>query len=112
MRGKEFSLQLDEATTSINNKDTYLICYVRFIDNDDNIVEDLLFCKPILTNCTAQELFKILNNFIQKIKPRVEILRWFVHRWYPSYVWSFGRAANFSAGRCCRCKMNPLHNTP
>ena len=66
MRGKEFSLQLDEATTSINNKDTYLICYVRFIDNDDNIVEDLLFCKPILTNCTAQELFTILNSFIQK----------------------------------------------
>ena len=66
MREKEFSLQLVEATTSINNKDTYLICYVRFIDNDDNIVEDLLFCKPILTNCTAQELFKILNNFIHK----------------------------------------------
>ena len=62
MRGKKFSLQLDEATTSINNKDTYLICYVRFIDNDDNIVEDLLFCKPIFTNCTAQKLFKILNN--------------------------------------------------
>ena len=66
MRGNEFGLQLDEATTSISNKDAYLICYVRFIDNDGNIVEDLLFCKPILTNCRAQELFTILNNFIQK----------------------------------------------
>ena len=32
MRGNEFSLQLDEATTSTSNKDAYLICYVRFID--------------------------------------------------------------------------------
>ena len=28
MRGNEFSLQLDEATTSTSNKDAYLICYV------------------------------------------------------------------------------------
>ena len=66
MRGTEFSLQLDEVTISTSNKDAYLICYVRFIDNDDNIVEDLLFCKPILTNCRAHELFAILNNFFQE----------------------------------------------
>ena len=57
MRGYEFSLQLYEPTTSISNKDAYLICYVRFIDNDDNIVEDLLFCKLILTNGRAHEQF-------------------------------------------------------
>ena len=51
MRGNEFSLQLDETTTSTSNKDAYLICYLRFIDNDDNIVEDVLFCKTILKNC-------------------------------------------------------------
>ena len=62
MRGNEFSLPLDEATTSTSDKDAYLTCCVRFIDNDDNIVEDLLFCKPILTNCKAHELFAILNN--------------------------------------------------
>ena len=66
MRGNEFSLQLDEATTSTNNKDAYLICYVRFINNEDNIVEDLLFCKLILENCKAHELFAILNNFFQE----------------------------------------------
>jgi len=43
-RGSEFSLQLDEATTSTSNKDAYLICYVRFID--DNIVEDCSFVSP------------------------------------------------------------------
>ena len=66
MRGNEFSLQIDEATASTSNKDPYFICYVRFIDNDDNIVKDLLFCKPILTNCRAYELFAILNNFFKE----------------------------------------------
>ena len=66
MLGNEFSLQLDVATTSTSNKDACLICCVRFIDNDDNIVEDLLFCKPILTNSRAHELFAILNNFFQE----------------------------------------------
>ena len=56
LRGNKFSLQLDEATTSTSDKDAYLICYVRFIDNDDNIVEDLLFCKLILTNCKAHDI--------------------------------------------------------
>ena len=43
MRENEFSLQLDEATTSTSHKNAYLICYIRFSDNDDNIAEDLLF---------------------------------------------------------------------
>jgi len=64
MRGNEFSLQLDEAATS--NKDACLICCVRFVDNDDNIVEDLVFCNPFLTNCRTYELFAILNNFFQE----------------------------------------------
>ena len=68
MRGNEFSLQLDEATTSTSDKDAYLICYICFIDSDDNIVEDLLFCKLILTNCKAHQLFAILNNFYQENK--------------------------------------------
>ena len=63
MGGNEFSVRLHEATTSTSDKDAYLICFVRFIDNDDNIVEDLLFCKPILTNYKVHKLFTILNNF-------------------------------------------------
>ena len=42
MRGNEFQFySWMRQTTSTSNKDAYLICYVRFIDNDDNIVEDL-----------------------------------------------------------------------
>ena len=63
MHGNQFSSQFDEATTNTSDKDAYLICYVCFIDNDDNIVEDLLFCKPILTNYRAHELFAMRNNF-------------------------------------------------
>ena len=67
MRGNEFSLQLDESTISTSNKDVNLICYVRFIDKNGDIVEDLLFCKPILLSCKAHDLFAILNNFLRKI---------------------------------------------
>ena len=40
MRGNEFSSPLDEATTSTSDKDAYLTCYVRFVDNDENTGED------------------------------------------------------------------------
>lgn len=46
----EFGLQLDE--TMDNNKDAYLMCYVRFI-GDNNIAEDILFCKNIIAGVKA-----------------------------------------------------------
>ena len=46
IRGNEFSLHLDEATTSTSNKDAYLICFVRFVDNDGSIVIDQHFASP------------------------------------------------------------------
>ena len=48
-----------------SNKDANLICYVRFIDKNGDIIEDLLFCKPILLSCKAHDLFAILNNFFE-----------------------------------------------
>ena len=66
MCGNEFSLKLDEATISTSNKNANLICYVRFIDKNGNIVEDLLFCEPILLICKAHNLFAILNNFFEE----------------------------------------------
>ena len=61
IKGKEFGLQLDEATD--NNKDAHFICYVRFADDND-IVEDLLFCKSITASSKAEDLFEILDTFI------------------------------------------------
>ncbi|XP_075034451.1 zinc finger BED domain-containing protein 5-like [Mixophyes fleayi] len=59
MKGKEFALQLDEATDS--NKDAHLICYTRFVVGD-NIVGDLLFCKSITAGTKAQDLFQIIDT--------------------------------------------------
>ena len=66
MYGNEFSLQLDEATISTYNTDANLICYVPFIDKNNDIVEDLRFCKPILFSCKAHDLFAIVNNFFEE----------------------------------------------
>ncbi|XP_075070632.1 protein FAM200A-like isoform X2 [Mixophyes fleayi] len=63
MKGKEFALQLDEATDS--NKDAHLICYTRFVDGD-NIVEDLLFCKSITAGAKAQDMFQIIDTFMSE----------------------------------------------
>ena len=62
MKEREFSLQLDEATDS---QDAHLICYLRFVDfSEHNLVEELLFCKPIELGCRGIDLFNIIDNFI------------------------------------------------
>lgn len=61
LRNKTFAIQLDEATD--NNKDAYLICYVRLMYGVD-IIEELLFCKSILSGSKAKDLFDITNNFM------------------------------------------------
>jgi len=63
LKEKAFGLQLDEATDM--NKNAHLICYIRFIDNDD-MVEELLFCKNITAGAKAQDLFEILDNFMSE----------------------------------------------
>ena len=63
MKKREFSLQSDEATDS--SQDAHLICYVRFVDfSEHNLVEELLFCKPIELGCRGIDLFNIIDNFI------------------------------------------------
>lgn len=42
MRGKEFGLQLDKAID--RNKDTYVIWYVHFLEDNINIENRPLFC--------------------------------------------------------------------
>lgn len=62
MKGKDFGLQLDEATD--NNSDAHLICYIRFLA--DNItVEELLFCKSITESAKSQDLFEIFDKLFQ-----------------------------------------------
>ncbi|GFU84717.1 zinc finger MYM-type protein 6 [Trichonephila clavipes] len=63
LRGKLFSIQLDEATDS--NKDAHFIAYVGFWDGM-SAVEEPVFCKLIKLKATAIALFDILNNFINE----------------------------------------------
>lgn len=62
LRDRDFSIQLDEAVD--NNNDAHFICYVRFINDDNNFHEDLLFCKDIKSGTKAVDLFEITDTFM------------------------------------------------
>ena len=65
MKQREFSQQLDEVTDG--SRDAHLICYVCFVDfSEHNLVEELLFCKPIELGCRGIDLFNIIDNFISR----------------------------------------------
>ena len=57
-----FSILLDKTTTSDNN--ALLMAYVRYIDNG-KIMEELLFCKCLLTDATGQTIFQTLLAYLQ-----------------------------------------------
>jgi len=59
--GNDFAIQLDEATDRHN--DAHLICCVRLVVNDA-FHEDLLFCKTIVGETKAADLFNTLDSFI------------------------------------------------
>lgn len=63
VRDGRFALQMDEATDS--NKDCLLITYVRFIDENE-MKEELFFCKQIPGRATAEELFKIIDSYMKE----------------------------------------------
>jgi hypothetical protein len=58
-----FSLQIDEST---DIEKAHLLTYVRYVfKNEFN--EELLFCKPLETNTTGNEIFKVWTNFSLKM---------------------------------------------
>ena len=58
MLTSKFVIQVDEATDVA--KDTHLIAYVRHVEETD-IIEDILFCKPIPDQATSNEIFNITD---------------------------------------------------
>ena len=62
LKSSYFALQVDEATDVA--KDAHLITYVRYV-LENEIKEDILFCKPIEGKSTAIEFFNIIDNFFK-----------------------------------------------
>ncbi|XP_028664100.1 zinc finger BED domain-containing protein 5-like [Erpetoichthys calabaricus] len=60
---KFYSLQLDEST-DIASQANFLM-YVRYIWNE-KVLEELLFCRPLPSNTTAELVFGVLSSFVNE----------------------------------------------
>lgn len=58
-----YSLQLDESTDIADNAN--LLCFVRFNFNG-SVEEEMLFCQPLKTRTTGQDIFDSLDSFIRE----------------------------------------------
>jgi zinc finger BED domain-containing protein 5/7/8/9 len=62
-KSKFFAIQIDESTDLTDF--AQLLTYVRY-EKDQLIDEEFLFCEPLPTNTTADEIFRKLNEFFSK----------------------------------------------
>jgi zinc finger BED domain-containing protein 5/7/8/9 len=58
-----FSMQLDESTDIANLAE--LLVYVRYI-HKNKIEEEMLFCKPLLTTTTGEDIFNEVTSYFTK----------------------------------------------
>ncbi|KAK4876614.1 hypothetical protein RN001_009120 [Aquatica leii] len=58
-----FALQVDEST-DIKNM-AQLLVFIRF-DYQSEVKEEFLFCKPLVSNTKAEDIFNVINEYIMK----------------------------------------------
>ena len=63
LKTTEFSLQIDESTMPGN--EALLLAYVRFIQ-EENMVEEMLFARPLITDTKAASIFKVVDNYFRE----------------------------------------------
>ncbi|XP_050059713.1 SCAN domain-containing protein 3-like [Aphis gossypii] len=61
LRNTKFSLQLDEST--LRDNEALLLAYVRYVNIDEKITEELLFAKSLITDTKGLTIFNVVNNF-------------------------------------------------
>ena len=61
---REFSIQLDETTH--RDSEAVLMAYVRYIDDDNTVAEEMLFAKPLETTTKGIDIFKALKDYLQE----------------------------------------------
>ena len=63
LKTKEFSLQIDESTLSVN--EALLLAYVRFI-HEEIMVDEILFARPLVTDTKGEFIYKFVEIFFQE----------------------------------------------
>ena len=63
LQSSDFVLQVDWSTDIINR--AQLMAFVRFI-NKNEIVNQFLFCKELSVTTKGEDIFNILNNYLDK----------------------------------------------
>ena len=63
LKTTEFSLQIDESTMPGN--EALLLAYVRFIQ-EENMVEEMLFARPLITDTKGASIFKVVDNYFRE----------------------------------------------
>jgi hypothetical protein len=75
-----FSMQLDESTVNLAE----LMVYVRF-EHQEVIEEHMLFCKPLRTTTTGEDIFQVINSyFCEKL---IEWTKCSLYRWCSCINW-------------------------
>jgi hypothetical protein len=68
---KQFALQLDESTDISNEAE--LVAFMRVPDKVE-IVEHILFCKPLKGIATGRAVFEVINDFFNEQKNQVAVV--------------------------------------
>ncbi|XP_072375695.1 zinc finger MYM-type protein 6-like, partial [Diabrotica undecimpunctata] len=63
-KSREFTVQLDESTLS--DSKALLLLYVRFIDDNGEMAEEMLFVRSLITDTKGSSIFEVVKRFFEE----------------------------------------------